>query len=508
MKDVMLGKLLFRFFERPYKRFAEWPDICGKKRMTIWILACVVMVLMIHAAPSISQAGMALMEAYSLMEHLEPEHLSPAHMATISPDGRYLYAISDRGYSPDRPLSLFERDSVTGEITLMEQVMNGSGGGRYQVMSPDGANLYAAGYSVIEIFSREKDTGQLRSVDVIQKETVEMASIHAIQSMAISPNGNNLYVYAMLDEGEPAVAVFARYAASGKLRFLSVQKNGVNSVEGLSDHFEPHVHAITVSPDGRNVYVAGESYHAIVVFSRDVISGDLTFLEAQKNGINGVEGLQGVQCLTISPDGRNVYTGGRYGYESGNIAVFSREPSSGALRFLKVQKNGINGADRLFSVRSLAVSLDGGNLYAGVDGLTRSGATPDTEFPAVLVFNRNRETGILRYKEVHKKLTYGVEGLIGIDSLTLSPDDKHLYVLGDDQRGERMNSFDRETGEINVFNRDESSGALTFKQLITEKSRLEDMRFLAMSPDGKNLYANGPGGDELSVLGRDISTGT
>lgn len=502
MTGIFFQMVCTQFFERRQRSSSGCLSLKNSAGLRFWAIVLFSTMSILHAMPPISYAGLALMETYSFMQQLEPEHLSPAHMATISPDGRYLYAASHDS------LAVFHRDTATGVIRFMEIETEARSECRYQVMSPDGANLYVAGYSVIEIFSREKDTGQLRSVDVIKKETVEMASIHAIQSMAISPDGNNLYVYAMLDEGEPAVAVFARYAASGRLRFLSVQKNGVNGVEGLSDHFEPHVHAITVSPDGRNAYVTGESDHAITVFSRDAVSGNLTFMESHKNGINGVEGLQGVQCLTISPDGRNVYTGARYGDESGNIAVFSREPSSGALRFTEVQKNGINGVDGLFNIRCLAISLDGGNLYAGVDGFTRNRDIQDYELPAVVVFDRDREAGLLRCREVRKNLAYGVEGLIGIDSLTLSPDDKHLYVLGDDQRGERMSSFDRATGEISVFNRDESSGVLTFKQLITEKSRLEGMRFLAMSPDGKNLYSGGPGDDELSVLGRDVSTGT
>ena len=72
-----------------------------------------------------------------------------------------------------------------------------------------------------------------------------------------------------------AVAVFSRDAASGELTFVQVLKDGVGGVDGLD-----WASSVTLSPDGHHVYVAGSLDNAVVVFSRNVVSGKLTFVEA------------------------------------------------------------------------------------------------------------------------------------------------------------------------------------------------------------------------------------
>ncbi len=51
--------------------------------------------------------------------------------------------------------------------------------------------------------------------------------------------------------------------------------------------------SVTVSPGGQSVYVAGYGDDAVAVFSRDADTGRLTFLEAIKDGQNGVDGMDG-----------------------------------------------------------------------------------------------------------------------------------------------------------------------------------------------------------------------
>src|SRR3989442_5281 len=102
-----------------------------------------------------------------------------------------------------------------------------------------------------------------------------------------------------------AIAVFQRDVASGMLTFVEVQRSGTGGVEGLLG-----AKSVAVSPDGAHVYAAGSLDDAVAVFGRDATTGKLTFVEAQREGANGVTGLAGALAVTLSPDGANLYVPG------------------------------------------------------------------------------------------------------------------------------------------------------------------------------------------------------
>src|SRR5260370_32831893 len=55
-----------------------------------------------------------------------------------------------------------------------------------------------------------------------------------------------------------------------------------------------------------NIYVSSAGDSAIAVFSRNVSTGRLTFVEAQFDGVNGVTGLRGAAAVRVSPDGGEI----------------------------------------------------------------------------------------------------------------------------------------------------------------------------------------------------------
>ena len=118
--------------------------------------------------------------------------------------------------------------------------------------------------------------------------------------MAVSPDGNHVYVAAGFDD---AVTVFSRNKRTGALTFVETIKDGVGGVDGLE-----FAGSVVVSPDGSRVYVAGTDDNALAVFQRDPTTGVLSFLGALKDGKGGVDGLDVVTAVTLSPGGRNVYT--------------------------------------------------------------------------------------------------------------------------------------------------------------------------------------------------------
>ena len=68
---------------------------------------------------------------------------------------------------------------------------------------------------------------------------------------------------------------------------------------------------------------------ALVVFERMAITGELTFVQVLRDGVDGVQGLERPFSVTVSPDGKNVYVADSAG---DSVAMFARPATStGAL---------------------------------------------------------------------------------------------------------------------------------------------------------------------------------
>ncbi len=214
--------------------------------------------------------------------------------------------------------------------------------------------------------------------------------------------------------------------------------------------------AIALSPDGKNLYVASSGSDAIAVFVRNPRTGVLT----QGKGVAGciaakgadgcatAVGLDGPNSVAVSPDGRNVYA---TSVKSETVTSFRRNPVTGAL----------------------TQRLDGSGCIAG------------TPLP----------------------LCSGGRTLLGADVVVASPDGKNVYV----------GSFFGNA--IAVFDRDPASGALTqpadSSGCLTEAPTsgcatgiaLNGIEGMAISGDGKSLYAGAAASEAVDVLARNPSTG-
>lgn len=271
-------------------------------------------------------------------------------------------------------------------------------------------------------------------------------------------------------------------ASAQGLTFTGAQFDGVGGVEGLAG---PRI--VAVSPDGANAYVAGEGDNSIAVFARDRSTGDLSFLQAVTEGVDGVEGLVKVSGVAVSNDGRNVYTS-----SAGEpaVAVFARDPSTGALSFVEVQREGVDGVSGLGTPGvGVALSPNGLSVYVVASGRTDS----------VIVFERDPSDGTLSFVETEKDGVNGVEGLNGAFGTAVSPDGRHVYVNGINDSA------------IAVFSRSPLDGSLSFVEAEVEGvdgvQGLAGARFVAVSPNGKHVYAVGLFSSSIAIFSRDRKTG-
>ncbi len=285
---------------------------------------------------------------------------------TISPDGKNVYAVG----SDSNTVAVFTRDTTTGALTFLEKEEQGVGGvtglltARGVAVAPDGNSVYVTGTSSnsVAAFSRDPMTGALTFVEA---EFDGAGGVDGIAgAWAVAATNSSVYVTGNMDH---AVATFTRDPMTGALTFLEQDKDGVSGVDGL--FFST---GVAIAPDGTSVYATGCADNAVAVFSRNSGTGALTWLEQEKNGVGGVSGLNCARGVAVSPDGTSVYA---VGESSDAVATFSRAPS-GLLTWTAAAVDGTGGVDGLDGVRDVAVTPDGTGVYAGSTIDTRLRASP------------------------------------------------------------------------------------------------------------------------------------
>ncbi|HEX2096885.1 MAG TPA: beta-propeller fold lactonase family protein [Solirubrobacterales bacterium] len=336
-----------------------------------------------------------------------------------SPDGRHVYQAA--GVNGGGNVRIFDRDPATGLLTPRPGSLDcysvaGFGGACTVVntmsrpldvlVSPDGEHVYVAAWSssAVTVFDRDPATGRLtRKAGAAGCVAAGGAggcrpgfALSAVLSLAMSPDGRNVYATAQSEGGSIAIL---RVLPDGSLEQAAGIDGCVTETgsDGLGNTCADATaigsgYDLAISPDGRHVYAPGRSSKAITIFNRDQQTGELT----QKNGLAGCisqngfpDGSAAPRCRAqsqleepfatlISPDGNFVYALGNH-FSNGSIVVFKRA-ENGLLAFQScinelggqgcADGRGVNG------LQSGAISPDGKALVAknllggGVGGLS------------------------------------------------------------------------------------------------------------------------------------------
>jgi len=100
------------------------------------------------------------------------------------------------------------------------------------------------------------------------------------------------------------------------------------------------------------------------LFERDEGTGALTFVEIQQDGVDGLDGLGGVIHLAMSPDDIHLYA---RSFFDNALAVFERDPATGSLTFVDLHRDGTWGVDSLGGGAAVLVSRWGSHVYTGAN---------------------------------------------------------------------------------------------------------------------------------------------
>ncbi len=399
-------------------------------------------------------------------------------------------------------------------------------GSRAIAVSPDGRDVYvaAAKSDSIAVFHRNRATGALKqakgkagcvAAPVAGKGAkgcgVALGLIGP-NSIAISPDGS--YVYATSREGASLTSF--RRLKSGALKQLPPSSSGCISGLPIPDCTPGRAlsgpDVVVVSPEGSNAYVGSFFGNAIASFARNPESGALTQLEGSAGCIAvATEGcatgiaLGSIEGLAVSPGGGTVYAAAAL---SNAVDVLSRNPLSGALSqatttgtgcITDAATTGCTTGLQLAGANAVATAASGNYVYA--TSLFSNSVTSFRPTEGVTgLTQKPGASGCLIYLRA-AACSFG-RAMVAPEGLAVSPEGLNVYVAA------------YETGAIDVLDRNPETGTVAQKpgaagclapQTLpgcTPGRALGGVSSVAVSPDGRNVYATAATSNAVDVFRR------
>lgn len=403
------------------------------------------------------------------------------------------------------------REVLGGEIVLEEVLSNGGEDGSENtitnqqapdqvIVSPDGTRVYVAASDsdALVVYGRDRVTGDLTFIESLANLGMDafgntITGLDGASNVIVSADGRYVYVASEFDR---TIALFVRHEGDNQLTFIS---STVLDVAGNPVNVDLPS-GMAFIPDGSVLIVTSETGNRIDFFEVDG-AGDLVFQGSlvdggQDSGMTTIDGLAGASSVAVSPDGRHMYVTGA---TDNAIAVFSEpteEPEMSGLALpLFIQKlanldmdASLNVVTGLGGASSVEVSPDGMHVYV-------TGETDDS----IAVFSRDSNTGELTFGESLTdsgldSMSNTVENLLVPVSVSISPEGTTVYVAASG------------SDAVTVFDRDFSSGALTFAESLasgdtdgagTTIAGVISVSSVFASVDGQHVYASGTGDDAI-----------
>ncbi len=422
----------------------------------------------------------------------------------VSPDGKNLYVAGGSGDA----IAVFDIAGGTGRLSFRQKLSSADIGGsglvqpRGVAVSPDGAWVVVTGSGddTVVLLERNGSDGTVSLAD-LETDGVDdpgdpggpVQDMHEPWSVAFSPDGKQVYVGT---HGDDSIVVFDLDADDSELSFSQSVPAGAPG----------EVLWVAVSADGEHVLAATGSGNAIAIHRRNTETGTLTLQDTITDGdpLTGggvVDGLAGASSAAFTPDGLAVLVAGP---GDGGIGVFDREGPQPMLPQIEVERDGRDDpadsggtVDGLFGAWDVLVSSDGGHVYV-------AGYGDD----AVAVFVRNEDAGNsqatrgahLSFLESVKNGEAGITGMDGPVALATSPDpaNRNLYVAS------------RESSSIVVFGRvsdptDPDYGKLGFVQSVADGDGADGLAGaldVVVHPSGRTVYVAGHWASSIAIFGR------
>ena len=234
--------------------------------------------------------------------------------AAFSNDSKFVYALDPslkRGPATGAVITFKITDGTTLEwvdtntgiqVEQQGRPVSCFNGARGIALHPDGQRMFviAEGSSTLTALDRDAETGATKIIYTATNGEDGIRGLSGGFAVTCSSDGEFVYTSSGRFRGNNAVGVF-RIDPNGRLRVVQEFIDGENDLEGFEGGNE-----IVASPDGQYVYAAGTRSFTVAGFKREPSTGKLTLVRTESVGAVDGESL-GPSGVSLSPDGRFLY---------------------------------------------------------------------------------------------------------------------------------------------------------------------------------------------------------
>jgi DNA-binding beta-propeller fold protein YncE len=466
---------------------------------------------------------------------IDDSGLAAARAVAVSPDGNSVYVVA----AGDDAVATFDRNPTSGALAYDSCI---SGATQTGPAGSGACDLIPSAAS----FGTNSGLGSPAASIAISADgkSLYVVSINDDSVVRFDRDATGALTYAGCISGSTAVGPSGSGACTA---IPKASAGGVNSGLDVPG-------AVAASADGKTVYVIGAADDAVARFSRNTTSGALTYhscisseTESGPSGsgackatptatIGGTNsGLDSPGALTLSADGKSLYVTATV---DDSVARFDRVTTTGALTYSScvsgetqsgpggsaacsaIPKAASAGANSgLDNPAALAVTADGTSVYVVAqldDAVARFARAANGALAYKNCVSGETESGSAGSRACSVIASGGGSGLdSGLsspNSLIVSADGSSVYVTS-------------QADGVAYLERNPTSGALAYDSCISGRtsvgpagsgacalipkatvagtnSGLDDLRGIAISPDGKSIYLASTGDDAVARFNR------
>jgi DNA-binding beta-propeller fold protein YncE len=423
-------------------------------------------------------------------------------LMAVSPDSKTVFTLgwtdADRGYGAQIDVLFFATDAASGATRFIARHPGSLGFDQALpeaiAVSPDGATVFALVQEVTESFAGEDgcaqalvafdaSDGQVRSV---ARERGPDGRCAAPLDFSLSPSGARAYVAsAALDVTGGAVGLVTAYDTADPARLGRAWQQTITGQDGFAV-----ASAITTSPDGSRVYVAGSSKPGelysvgeYALYGFDAADGSRV--------VHGSTPVQGNRpaAVAVSPDGATAFVVGGgippAGSPMFDIITTAFDTATGAQKW-QANYEGPRAAikssfDSVWFYGPLALSPDGRSVYVAGYSTCLHGVNLCNDF---VTLSYDAASGSQRWA-----VRYASEmDMNWLPQIAIHPDGNTVYTVG-----ESRTAATTMNGRATTVAYDASSSA---QRWVGRHSTGQTFpAAAAIAPDGKSIFTAGTTAD-------------
>jgi 6-phosphogluconolactonase (cycloisomerase 2 family) len=353
-------------------------------------------------------------------------------------------------------IRIFSRNSVTGEVALIKNLVNLQGKigglqlGQDLLVTHDNSSVIAlanSGVMPMAIFNRSGDDGRLKfKRNLLWSELGPGAG--SLSSFRITPDDKFLYV---TTSGSYNIRMLARNPAT-----LDFILSGSYTIQGTALTSERSIIECDLTSDGKYLYTATPT--EVLSYALNQADGKLTYKAIYCIKENSSNGFPGIKSMTMSGDNNFAYICSESEFYPSGMTVLLRNQDDGSLSFfqkiegIKISRILVSNdnkyvyglGEELYTFATDSISqrlklIDQVNIedmgfsqvYKLDDGIitsdNRAIIAVTRQGKAILSFYRNSKTGKVTFEEV-KYYSSNKDYMDG-PKIKMSPDMKNVYIL-------------------------------------------------------------------------------